>query len=677
MNRRLVDTFLFNAGAHPEKACVCCGDAVLDYGDVSGQVLACADALRERFDIRRGDNVVISAVSSPDYVVAFLAAQYLGAVTIPVDKLVKPEALGKLVEYVNPKLVLAGGNCGYSGDRVASLRETVRGAGIGRIPAGPAEMAESDVAEMLFTTGTTGTPKAVMLANGGIREITRNTIAGIGMLADDVVLIPLPLNHSVGMRVLRSILTLGATAVLQDGFAFAKELEVNIVRHGCTGLVCVPTSIEVLRQQMQSKFAEVLGRLRYIELGAGSLSIPMKRKIVEELPGTTVYNTWGSSETGGAIFLNVTEHQDKLSSLGKPVNGVEFAVLRPDGTFGPAGDPASAGRMSLKGGMRMSGYYNLPDETSNALRGEWLVTNDLAYSDSDGFVYMLGRADDIINVGGEKVAPVEVENIAIGFEGVRECACIGVADPLTGQAPVLFYATEGGDFSESDFKAFVAQKAERHQVPRCYVRVDSLPRNRMSKLDRKALRKMWENFAAGGAGSRNAAIEAILARKSIRDFTDEAISKEDLETIVKCGIHAPSAHNMQTWRFTVITNADVIARLKDILARKAKSYKTVCYGFNNPSAVILVTNDRRNRNAAQDCACAAENMMLAAHSLGLGSVWNNAISYMQEDEEVRQVLEAVGVPAQHLPWLLLLMGHRTTADLKSPQRREDVVRWVI
>ena len=158
-----------------------------------------------------------------------------------------------------------------------------------------------------------------------------------------VLLLPLPLNHSFALRVLRAVLYSGATLVLQNGFTFAKEVENNIEAYHCTGMACVPTSYEVMKSQMQDMLVPVLSKLSFMEFGAG--------------------------------------------------------------------------------------YWNNPVTTAETLVDGWLVTGDMAYMDEDGNVYMLGRADDIINVGGEKVSPIEVENIACQYEFVKECACIGVADP--------------------------------------------------------------------------------------------------------------------------------------------------------------------------------------------------------------------------------------------------------
>ena len=141
-----------------------------------------------------------------------------------------------------------------------------------------------------------------------------------------------------------------------------------------------------------------------------------------------LHNTWGSTESGGAVFLNVSRHQDKIGSIGKPLEHIAIKVLDAENHEMENTDASNAGRMALKGDMQMAGYWDMSEQTADAIQDGWLVTNDLVYLDDDGYVYMLGRADDIINVGGEKVSPVEVENVASEYDGIKECACIGVKD---------------------------------------------------------------------------------------------------------------------------------------------------------------------------------------------------------------------------------------------------------
>ena len=189
----------------------------------------------------------------------------------------------------------------------------------------------------------------------------------------------------------------------------------------------------------------------------------------------------------------MVEDPVKIAVIGKPIAGVAIKMLDAEGKELPATDHDHPGRLALKGDMVMSGYWNREEATKDALRDGWLVTNDLVYTDADGDVYMLGRADDIINIGGEKVSPIEIENLAGEFPAIRECACIGVPDPneTLGQIPVLFLA-KGEEFSLDELKKYLSTRVGRFKIPQKFIEVEALPRNRMKKLDRKAMRSIWD-----------------------------------------------------------------------------------------------------------------------------------------------------------------------------------------
>lgn len=148
-----------------------------------------------------------------------------------------------------------------------------------------------------------------------------------------------------------------------------------------------------------------------------------------------------------------------------------------------------------------------------------------------------------------------------------------------------------------------------------------------------------------------------------------------LETLAECGTFAPSGHNLQTWRFTVVQNAETIAEIKELVRETAKREKVYFYGFNNPAALILVSNDRRNHYAVQDASCAAQNIMLAAHSLGLGSVWLNPLMTICDEPEIRELLRSFEVPDTHIVWAMLALGY-PAQEGKLLAKRQDAVRWM-
>lgn len=670
----LVGKVLAYGDFQAEKSAICFKNVAVTYGELKHRVMGMASLLYS-MGVKKGHRVMLNAVSKPEYIVGLLAVQYIGAVTVAIDKYAKPENIRDIWEMTQADLFLADGKKLPEEIKSMSLKHLYEEAAGKQEQVAYAEPEEGDLCELIFTTGTTGKPKGAMLSYRCIYANMLNTCRGIGMREDDIVLNPLPLNHSFGMRVLRSTLYLGATVVLQNGFTFAKEIEINIEQHHCTAMVCVPASMEVIYRQMQEKFAEIIGQFRYIEFGAGSASVDMKKKLLTLLPNTQLFNTWGSTETGGAVFLDITNHPDKVASIGKPLEGIEVKAVDQDGNEVAAQDIDTAGRMLLRGRMRMEGYWNEPELTVETIRDDWLYTNDLIYVDEDGFIFMLGRADDIINVGGEKVSPIEVENIAQEYDGIRECACIGVDDPegIVGQVPVLYVVADNGMVEEDALFKYLAERMEKYKLPQEFIQIDELPRNRMKKLDRKALHRMYKE--RGSVDLMNPVICNLLARRSVRSFTEQPINDKMLDMILKTGYYAPSGHNMQTWRFTVLKSQEKIRRLKEIVRVKAAEKKVHFYGFENPKVLVLVSNDRRNKDGIQDASCAAENMMLAAQSYGIGSVWLNPLMTLSDEPEIRKLLGSYQVPVQHIVWAAVALGY-PKAPGKLLAKKENVVHFV-
>lgn len=681
---RLIDLSM----ACPDKQAVIFKEEQLTYRELCRRIRGMAEIIQAE-GIAHGDRVCFTAVSKPEMVAAYMAVYACGAVAVFLDKNAAPQNMVGIYEDSGAKLMLTDKPMKEYAERchTVSLRESYRQAGTwnkdetvildSALQGMKISPEESSLAELLFTTGTTGKPKGVMLTYKAVYNILVNTIEGVELREDDILLLPLPLNHSFALRVLRAVLYKGATVVLQNGFTFAKEVENNVINYKCNSMACVPASYEIMKSQMQEAFVRTLGKMRFIEFSAGSLSIQQRVEITEMLPGVEIYNTWGSSESGGAIFCNVTKaakESARIGTLGRPLAGkVQVKILDGDGHEIDS-DETHPGRMALKGDMQMAGYWNNKEMTEKTLVDGWLLTGDMAYMDADGYVYMLGRADDIINVGGEKVSPVEVENIAGQYEGIKECACIGVQDPsgIYGQIPVLFMATRS-NYTEEELRKFIASRLERYKLPQRYVLVDKLPRNRMQKIDRNKLKDLWEN--QDSLELLNPVIHNILSRRSVRKFTDQEIPRPVLDMILKAGYHAPSGHNMQTWRFTVLTKQEDILELKELTRQTAVQNHVYFYGFENPKALILISNDDRNQDGCQDASCAAENIMLAAWAYGIGSVWLNPLMTLRQKEPVRSLLNRYGVPDRHTVWAAVALGYPINEGALL-QKKENVIYFV-
>ena len=173
----------------------------------------------------------------------------------------------------------------------------------------------------------------------------------------------------------------------------------------------------------------------------------------------------------------------------------------------------------------------------------------------------------------------------------------------------------------------------------------------------------------------NETVQAILSRRSVREFTDKPVPKTLLDVILQAGIYAPSGHNMQTWQFTVMREPGQIQKLEEVMGRVAREKRVHFYGFNNPTTVVLVSNDRRNADGIQDSSCAAQNIMLAAHSFGVGSVWINTLMTICDEPEIRPLLRSYGISDTHIVWAAIAMGWPAQPG-KLLAKKQDVIKYL-
>lgn len=491
----VVDHVLRYGKETPDALALAFKDRQVTYGALCKQMCAAARQLKERYHISAGDRVALSGVSSPEFVFAYLGIQFIGAVSVAVDKSGKENTIRDILSTSGASLFLSDTPLK---EELPCQRVSLRGL--------CAELANADafspedyhrpnpdaLSEIIYTSGTTGKSKGVMLSCRGVEASNPKML---DLTPADRMLNALPLHHIFAIAILRAGLRAGAAVILQNGFSYMQETEKNLRTYRCTVLYCVPATMEFLYRNLQDRFAEVLGGLRYIYISAGSLSVSMKKTLHSLLPNTQLANTFGCSECGTVAILYATRYPDKLGSLGRLAPGIAFKAVDAEGNEVKADSPETAGRLTLKGPSVMMGYYGMPEQTAKALSDGWLCINDLVWRDADGFLYMLGRSDDMMKVGGEKVFPAEVETAAADFEEIRECGCIGIPDPagMLGQVPILFVVPEHSAFHEDQCKRFLMSKLEQHKIPQRFIVVHELPRNRMQKVDRAALLALYEH----------------------------------------------------------------------------------------------------------------------------------------------------------------------------------------
>lgn len=676
----LIEVLRRNAETIGDKAAVKTKKEDISYQELVRDVSVLAGYLKT-IGIKPGDRVLLEAVSEPSYIIFYLALQWVGAITSPIERGLKTDTLEYLIDLLGSNVYFSKKDHRLSTVKNRFYEDELKKARKWNCNIPYVRPEDEAISEIIFTTGTTGRPKAAMHSVSGIICNTQNTITGIKMKGDDIILLPLPLNHSFGMRVMRSALETGATLVLQSGAIFADALTGSIETFGCNAMACVSATMEaVLKEIGEEKVSKAFGKLRYIEFSAGAVPRSMREKLVEILPETEIHNTWGSSESGGCLFLNLHEHPEKMGAAGRALDHIELGIYSDeDDKFISGKGRENVGRLAIKGEMIFKGYYGQEDIYRESIKDGWMITNDLVWRDEDGYYYILGRADDVINIGGEKVAPSEIENALFGFKGIKACACMGIPDDegVLGEVPMLLYVMEDeAEKDEEAIKRAITDRVGVYKAPRKYLEVQSIPKNYMKKTDYKRLKKIYKENGLDGLKElkdepapdetsginhsydlHNVVVQTILSRRSKRKFTEESIPQDIVDMLVSVGKSAPSGKNLQTRRFTVISNPEEIKELKTVIASVARERHTSFNGFENPPLLILISNDRRNRDGIQDVGVAAENIMIASESYGLGSVWLNPLMDISDEDSIRRKLDSYKIPESHIVWAVMAIGY--------------------
>ena len=347
-----------------------------------------------------------------------------------------------------------------------------------------------DLAMLVYTSGSTGQPKGVMMTHKNIEHAAASITTYLRMTPDDVVLSVLPLAFDYGLYQLLMCVKLGATLVLEKSFAFPQKILPLLESERVTGFPLVPTMAALIVQLRNFK-PEWAASVKFLTNTAAALPPAHIARLRELFPQARVYSMYGMTESKRCTWLPPEELDRRPDSVGIAIPFTEVWVAGDDGQPLPAG---TVGELVVRGGHVMQGYWRNPEATDKALkpgRYPWervLHTGDLFRMDDEGFLYFVGRKDDIIKSRGEKVSPKEVENVLYALPGVREAAVVGVPDEVLGRAlKALLVVEDGVEITPRDVIAHCAARLEDFMVPRLIEFRDALPKTNTGKIRRAAL----------------------------------------------------------------------------------------------------------------------------------------------------------------------------------------------
>lgn len=489
---------------HPaDRIALICEGAPTTYGELRDRVGVIRGGLAG-LGIGKGDRVALLCGNRQPFIEFYFAALGLGAVTVPLNPTSPAREIARELRTVGAKAVVvdpvaAQAWAQVDSDAIATVEsviETVSGKVAGanvtheQLLASP-PMAASDVdadelAALIFTSGTAGSPRAAMLSHGNLASNLEQSRSTDGIRPDDVVFGVLPLFHIFGLNVVVGLaLDRGATLVLVDRFDPASALA-TIREHRITIVPGAPP-LWIAFNELTDVPADSFGSVRLALTGAAKMPEEITRQLRERF-GLTLQEGYGLTEAS-PVVTSSAGMDVKIGSVGKVLDGIQVRLVDEHGGDALRGD---AGEVWVKGPNVFKGYLNEPEATARVLTDDgWLRTGDIAMVDDDGYLFLVDRAKDLVIVSGFNVYPAEVEEALLEHPDVNEVGVVGVTHPQTGEAVKAFVVLNKGVAADDDMKAallsWCLDRLARYKCPASIVFVDQLPRNVSGKLLRRSL----------------------------------------------------------------------------------------------------------------------------------------------------------------------------------------------
>jgi len=505
-----------HAAATPDAPCVGTPDSGwVTYGQLQREVRRVRAQL-SALGVKRGDRVLLALPNVPGTVATWCAVQSLGATSVELDRAWSEGALAEVLRQVKSGLAIISGRdvrkwLGLAGPKLllmhpthppATVQSLVGDRYAGWLPESPLPKGEGqgegrseppftpsgvegrtedppDVAQIVFTSGTTSTPRGVLQTTRNLKASTDGIVEYLHLTSADRAMLVLPLFYVYGKSVLLSHLRVGGSIFLDERFMYPRVVMEALSAQRCTNFAGVPVTFESLRRHVDLSTLD-LSSLRFVTQAGGAMQQDTITWARGAFAPALLYVMYGQTEaTSRLSFLPPALALEKKGSVGRGMPGVELRVVNEQGVPVPAG---SEGHLVARGDVVMPGYLDAPEETAKVLRDGWLWTGDLATWDADGYVTITGRSKHVLKLGGHRVAPAELERALTSRVGVREAVVVGAPDKLEGEVAIAFVISDDAQLDATALLRHCRTVLPAPRVPKTVVLVPDFPRNTSGKV---------------------------------------------------------------------------------------------------------------------------------------------------------------------------------------------------
>ncbi len=489
-----------------DKTALIFGEEVLTYSELNDRVNRLANGLID-LGVKRGNRVAVLGRNSNTYVMIYFALAKIGAIMVPVNFWYRSKEIEYTLRHSQSSVLILDGRFAdavkpaleghplkemlYYGQHPAGRHTALEDIIDASPPHEPnVEVAEDDPHIILYTSGTTGFPKGATLSHKSHFLHAMSIAKSTGGHPEDVGVILYPLFHTGGPDcVLLPHFLLGATGVVLDG-AEPEVILSATERHHVTNIFCVPTVWRWILTKLREKNFDV-GSVRRCLASSDTLSPEILKEMLQKFDAD-VYNTYGLTEAGCVLTVCRLSREDrsKLGSVGRPMASVQLRLVDEEGRPVKQGE---VGEVVARTPSVMKHYWNMPEETAHATRDGWLHSGDLGRLDEDGYLFISGRAKDMIISAGENIYPIEIERLLKENHKIRDVAIIGIPDPEWGESVVaVIVPSDGADISQEEVIEYVGSRVAGYKRPKHVEIVDELPvTTATGKVKKNELREIY------------------------------------------------------------------------------------------------------------------------------------------------------------------------------------------
>ncbi|OIO36089.1 MAG: hypothetical protein AUJ74_03720 [Candidatus Omnitrophica bacterium CG1_02_44_16] len=493
----LCDILYRGSKNHPHRIALIFGQKKFTYGEVYKKAASVSSGLRME-GVKKGDRVAVLLDNSPEFVFSYFGILMSQAIVVPINHMFKRDEIKYILEDSGSSFLITSSTYAALAQELNVIVQTLKRVFYTNQKIEPIDAADNafspgapeDLAVFLYTSGTTGHPKAAMLSHRNLMANCRSSSETIRVSPKDTILCFLPLFHSFAATVCMLMpLSNGARMVILKSPRPIKKLLRSIRKNRVTIFVGIPSIYNILKDLKLPKFLprpilRLFNPIRLAISGAAALPVEVFTKF-EQKYGLPLLEGYGLTEASPVVSLNPLKGKRKPGSIGLPLPGVRIKII---GDNGAELKIEQIGELCCWGDNVMRGYFGKDDENKATLKDGWLLTGDMAKIDEEGYAYIMGRKKEMVNVRGLNVYPREIEEVLYQNPKIKEAAVIGVPDPHKGEVPKGFIVLKNaGSLSEHEAISYLKEHLALYKIPKKIEIVEELPKNSSGKILKRVL----------------------------------------------------------------------------------------------------------------------------------------------------------------------------------------------